>query len=395
MSANIEKRGRMWYWRKTVGNKRKRISLKTGDKALAQTRANALSKAADQERFAIIDAVRSKREVATIGAIFSTFKLAASGRGITSAGQYCSQLANIIRKVHGPEFDVEAAASSILTAELLSKYIAAEFTAAGNDVLAQERAKGTIRSTIVNARAVFARWTSANSVYKTLKLPPLDEFRKLGLPWKIDPAVYHRPPEDLITATITAGRALRTTNPRLYAVFLCSYDLALRAGESMALQWDWFSQHVNGAEITMQADIIRRADFRPKWNMERHVPLNGDTWRELQELRRLPDWSHKGKLIPHVIPGEFATDRYNLVNREFAEWMRSLGWDAKKYPKAAHELRKLMGSEWFSKLTPQYAQEKLGHRNIATTCTFYARLAEKPKALPRESAPAAAKEATA
>lgn len=382
---NVVKRGNVYYLRKLVDGKRKFQSLKTRDKAVAEARARPLLKAAYDGRFDILESVASKRSTATLGEVFLVFRAAAKARGLKSAGQYISQLSNIIRKIHGAAFDVEAAAAAILTAELLTKYMAAEFLAAGENVLAQERAKLTIKSTVVNARSVFAKWTAANKIYKGLALPDLRDFKTIGFPWKIEPHVYHRPPDQLITATIAAGRALREKNPRLYAVFLLTYDLALRAGEAMAIEWDWFTPHLCESDIVLHADICRRPHFRPKWNMERSIPLDGATWRELQELRKLPEWfDANGQAIAHVVPGAHATDRYDVVNREFATWMRGLGWNEKNYPKTAHELRKLMGSEWFTKLSPQFAQEKLGHRNIATTCTFYARLAKKPKALPRD-----------
>jgi hypothetical protein len=52
--------------------------------------------------------------------------------------------------------------------------------------------------------------------------------------------------------------------------------------------------------------------------------------------------------------------------------MRSLGWDRSRWPKAAHELRKLYGSRIFSQLGQAHAQNYLGHASIETTCRYYA-----------------------
>lgn len=391
MSNNLVKRGGTYYFRKTIRGERISVSLKTSDKTVAMARMKAkLANLQHKESDAVwnvLDKVRSKRLHSTLGAIFAVYREEAKARGIDArtAGSYISQLANIIRKVHGDQFDVENASAAILTGELLASYAKSEYLAAGDDILRQERVKGTIRSTIVNARSVFAKWTDNNGIYRNLSLSDLTGFKKQGTPWKVERKVYHRPPAPLIAKTVAAGRELRTSNPRLYAVFLLAYDLALRAGEAMAIEWTWFSTTAVEGAIVNHADIFRRPNFKPKWNMERSVPINADTWRELQELRQRPEWIQaSGKPTPFVVPGAHETDRYNLVNREFAAWMRGLGWDAGTYPKTAHELRKLMGSEWFTKKTPQFAQEKLGHRNIATTCTFYARLSETPQALPRE-----------
>jgi hypothetical protein len=40
--------------------------------------------------------------------------------------------------------------------------------------------------------------------------------------------------------------------------------------------------------------------------------------------------------------------------------MRGIGWSRLKYPKAAHELRKLAGSMWYTKAGLQWAASWLG-----------------------------------
>jgi integrase len=65
-----------------------------------------------------------------------------------------------------------------------------------------------------------------------------------------------------------------------------------------------------------------------------------------------------------------------------------MGWDRNEYPKAAHELRKLMGSRWYTELGAEVAQEWLGHESVATTCSFYTALRRQPRALTRENAKA-------
>ncbi len=85
---------------------------------------------------------------------------------------------------------------------------------------------------------------------------------------------------------------------------------------------------------------------------------------------------------PFVLPGVTKTDRVDLIRYEFADWMRSIGWERETYSKAAHELRKLQGSRWFTEVSPVAAQAWLGHQSIETTCKYYAKLIEQPAPLP-------------
>jgi hypothetical protein len=81
----------------------------------------------------------------------------------------------------------------------------------------------------------------------------------------------------------------------------------------------------------------------------------------LQALRRPDD--------PYILPGGHPSGRSHLVNREFATWMRSIGWDRVTYPKAAHELRKLAGSMWYTHAGLQWAARWLG--DTAATVDHY------------------------
>lgn len=71
----------------------------------------------------------------------------------------------------------------------------------------------------------------------------------------------------------------------------------------------------------------------------------------------------------HIIDAPHATGRYDAVNRDFSGWMRMNGWG--EYQKAAHELRKLAGSRWYTGLGAEYAAKYLGD-TIATVFAFYA-----------------------
>jgi integrase len=58
--------------------------------------------------------------------------------------------------------------------------------------------------------------------------------------------------------------------------------------------------------------------------------------------------------------------------------MRGVGWSSHKWPKAAHELRKLIGSEWYTRYGVEVAAEWLGHADLKTTRDYYAALMRHP-----------------
>ena len=77
-------------------------------------------------------------------------------------------------------------------------------------------------------------------------------------------------------------------------------------------------------------------------------------------------------------PSEAMTAWRDLVGRHLAQWMRNVGWSSERYDKAAHELRKLFGSDVYTELGAEVAKEWLGHASITTTVQFYANLTRHP-----------------
>jgi integrase len=208
--------------------------------------------------------------------------------------------------------------------------------------------------------------------YRDLALPKcVDEFRSRPSP-RAMAVTYELPAADLRDRTIEAGRGLRAENPRLYIAFVLCYDLALRAGEAAAARWDWIRADSTGKYL----DIIARVDYRPK-GRPRSVPISAEVMEHLSESLALSDGVH-------LLPGVTHTDREDLVKRELATWMRGLGWEETQYPKAGHELRKLMGSRWYTERGAEVAQTWLGHKDISTTCRYYATLTRQPAPLSME-----------
>ena len=99
------------------------------------------------------------------------------------------------------------------------------------------------------------------------------------------------------------------------------------------------------------------------------MPVHPDLWAMLQALKGEGEY---------LIEAKHATERSDVVVRDLAAWMRGLGW---KTGKAAHELRKIRGSEWYTRLGAEVAQTWLGHMDVATTCRYYATLTKQPAPL--------------
>ena len=163
---------------------------------------------------------------------------------------------------------------------------------------------------------------------------------------------------------LAAAEALWKYDPELYIAFGLCFHLGLRAGEAAAAQWAWI--RTDGTRIDME--VICRSDWRPKGG-ERTIPIHPELYSQLTKLRT-PDL--------YILAGGTPTARSRLIKRDLAKWMRGLGWSTQK---AAHELRKWQGSRWYTERNAETAQYLLGHKDISTTCKWYADLARRPEPL--------------
>ena len=367
---NLTKREGVYYLRAMVQGKRYLRSLDTADKVLAQSRARQMLGLLRAKRFDVLDQTRARTAYATIGEIFRAFGEAALLRDLRARTiyDYKQSMRTILQEVTG-RGEVDEMPASVLTDELVRSYAAKRLAKVSGDPLLEDRAKVSARSTLRQARSLFSRW--AQEHYRALKLPDMTGFLQASA-GRAPTKYYVTPPAKLRELTITCGRELRKSDPDLYVAFLLCYDLALRAGEAQAAQWDWIRTDTDGRRYL---DVITRADFRPK-GRERSVPIGEETWTELQACRRPSD--------PFVLPGGHKTARRKMVTTTLAGWMRARGWDSRTYPKAAHELRKLMGSRWYTDRGAEVAQTWLGHKDISTTCRYYATLDRCPAPLARE-----------
>jgi len=372
LEKNIKRRGRTYYFCKMVRGKYIRQTLETEDIKVARSRAEDLLERIQAGAWDEVARVKKfEAGVPSVEKLLEAFREYGRHQGLreVTVKDYVNALLRVLREVG--HADPAAVRLTVIDAALARAFFKAYLDARGDSVSVRRSANKVHRS----ARAIFSKaamqWYAENGVRVPDGLRGFCETAAL----RVKPVEYELPSEALRDRTLTAGRALKDAVPSLYVPFVLGYDLGMRAGEMVGCSWDWFERGPRGHVLVM---VIRaRADgFVPKSARGRTLPVNAETMQELREIAG-------GR--KYLVPGETLSARERFVMRSFSDWMRSVGWDRDKYPKAGHELRKLCGLRWFSELGPQVAQEWLGHRDVATTCKYYARLINRNmEALPRE-----------
>jgi len=250
-----------------------------------------------------------------------------------------------------------------LTRELAEEYIQITVEAVGEDYEKRRRARLTAGSTLRQAKSVFTAW-AVRYYGNHVSIPEcVEEFRKTGKVVRREK--YQIPPKELRVATMRAARELKDARPDLNAVFILCYECGLRAGEAREARWEWFE----GEKGSRLINIRRRSYWKGPKNLVPHaVPVSEEAYSELCACRNGSEF---------IIPADTPTGRRDLIAREFAAWMRAVGWNRETYPKAAHELRKLAGSEWYTKAGIEWAAKWLGDSH-QTAAHFYADLSAPP-----------------
>jgi integrase len=360
----------MYYVRARVNGKLIKRSLNTAVKTIAQQRARQILDDAKGGKWEEVEAKRSRRAErwATVGELHAAYLLAAETHAARNGSprprtirENLSNLSNLV----GPGWENKSTAT--LSADWIEGVVGERLDKSSD----KSRSRTTLASRFIKLRSIFSKWALADYTKRGLNLPPCIEELMKAVPVTKPNKIYRLPPPDLVKKTITEGRRLKDDAPELYVAFLACYDLGLRAGEAAAMRWDWFRA---GQRDSVFLDVVEREseDFRPK-GRERSIPIHPDVWAQLNEL---------SNGTPYVLSGPTLRSRHDLVTRKLAGWMRGIGWSTDKWVKCAHELRKLIGSRWFTEIGPTAAQEWLGHVDISTTCRFYATLLKQPDPLP-------------
>ena len=373
MASHLTKRGTVYYCVARVNGKR--VSISTGESTEAGARAVAsrVLKAARAQRWEALDDVKGRRErPATIGEICDRYRqLAAEQRRRAgkprpeTVEQYVWGMTYLIQSVRGCERDaVRELPATVLCGDTLDRYVSLAVPESGSNA-EMDRARRSASSIVRGARQVFSRWAWPG--YADLELPDLVAFR--SAPTVRAPVrPYELPPEALRAALHAGAEALRAAGDPMYAVYCLVYYLGLRAGEAAQCRWSWFREE--GGRRYLDVGNDQSGEWKTKSGRRRSVPVAAGVWERLRAARVGSEW---------VLDAATPTGRKNLVQRRYSRWMRGLGWDRRRFPKAAHECRKLIGSEWYTRYGVEVAAEWLGHADLKTTRDYYAALMRHPE----------------
>jgi integrase len=341
-------------------------SLQTANKALAESRAKGIEAKMRDRQFDAIKSTQSRNMSPTVEEILEVYKEIAQARGLkhVTIREASSRLRKIVSRGIG---DPKKVRLHQLNRNAVLKFVAASRLEEPNPEQLMKW-KRTIKSTLRQARAVFAKWAVEEYKSRDLWIPDLDGFMTAeGVSAKGIAKRYERPPEHEVQAILDSVPEMQQKEPELYAVFLLVYACALRAGEAANARTEWIEKEDATWTLRIPVDSL----YVPKGGRSRYVPLHPDVAKALIE-------SGIRNGTGYLIAGNSPTARYNRVTKELAAWMRSHDWQRLK---CAHELRALQGSRWYTEQGAEVAQLLLGHRSIETTCRYYANYTRRPEPL--------------
>lgn len=365
--GSFEKKGAVYHYQFYNDGRKHRKSMQTG--CLKEAKAKAKNFEAQVRRATSIrelELLKVKNRFSKINDITEVYIDACKSRSLFGQSM---ELSTALRNVRSLEILVGdgSRSSSCLTPAELDRFAVERLGGLKGNAL--RKARNTIESTHRKARSVFADWVMRIYKDKNLLLPDVTEWKK-HRSVKEDHGTYRLPIEapELCDHIRKKGRELLRENHRLAVAWLLCYELALRAKEASHIRWNWFVKRGDHFGLL----VIERPDedFSPK-GTNREIQVHREVFEELKK--------HTDPTAEFIAHGKTKTERYNYIVRELAEWLRGEGFDSDRFEKASHELRKLKGSEWFSdpRLGASVAQEWLGHKDISTTCKYYAALDRK------------------
>lgn len=365
--GSFTKKGSVYHYQFYYDKQKFRKSMQTGDLREAKAKAKNFEQSVRKAKSILeLELLKNKTRFAKLSDICKVYLSACVKREITGRSMDVSTANRNVNSLAQIVGDLDQS-SRCLTTKNLDNF--AQSRLVGLKGAALQKGRNTVESIHRKARSVFSDW--ALQIYRdeNLLLPDVVEWKKYRAV-KEDHGSYRLPIEDpdLCARVRESGGELLTKKDRLAVGWLVSYELALRAKEAAFLRWDWFVSR--GEHFGLL--IINRPEqnFKPK-GTNREIQVHRDLFEELKIQSSGSDG--------FILPGGSFTDRYNYIVRELAGWMRGQGFDRDRFNKATYELRKLKGSEWYSSpdLGPQVAQEWLGHKDISTTCKYYAALDRK------------------
>lgn len=303
-----------------------------------------------------LDQTKRKRECGTIGQLLEEYAALCQEKGKprwdTVRGNV-NALRRIVECVTGKPADEQSI--DVLNKDLLREYLRVKLRGSQHE----DRTRRTVASTIRQARSILVRKKTQD--YK-VTLPDVEEFRTYYVTEEPDRETP-LPPLPLRIKTHMAARRLWLARDDRYLVYLLGYYLGMRANEMAHCRWTWVEQHLGKPRMALRNRP--EEGFKIKGVRPGNVPIHPAVYKRLL--------AYKGEGA-HVIPRDGVDGRMNLVIRDFAHWMRNLGWGDLDTTKKSHELRRLYGSRVFAKYGQEECYIRMRHTTFKTTEQNYLQL---------------------
>lgn len=245
---------------------------------------------------------------------------------------------------------------SVSTAALTPERIDDWLTRRVADAEDADRARRSAASSLNQARAIWARWAMPEYRRAGLTVAPCClEWRRIRAP----SVPYTPPPDELRRATATAFARLEQEDPPLWTAAALMFLFGMRPVDAKVLTWERF----------VQADGRRLLSYMPSKTRlsaagrQVTIPVAEAVYQRLRVAA--------GGSEPFVVPAEHATAREDMFKRRLNRWVRGLGWDRARFPKAGYELRKLFASAVLNTAGIEWAAAYLGD-NPETVRKYYA-----------------------
>jgi hypothetical protein len=353
----VKLRGGIWYFKKLVKGKETRVSLGTADVELAKAKRDELERLATAGELAAIKAKSVRRVTSTIGevcAVYETGILGAADRiepstvraNVNSLKSFARWAKGSI-KGRNEDLNVEGVSCEELTADLANKFKQHYVASAGTDRVAIEARRRGAKSVMLQARSVFS--DQAMPLYEKLVLPDLKGWRAATL-MEAEARVHATIEGGTRRAMCAAIEELRKTNKRLWLVHTLTKMAGLRNDELCQARVEWFQRAPWGQVFF---SVVTRPYFSPKGS-EGHVPIAMEVAKELFEFV-------KGKgAQDFLIEARSAEGRWDVVNREHAQWIRQF-LPAARFAKAGYELRRMAAQAMETRYGREAAEAFLRH----------------------------------
>ena len=310
-----------------------------------------------------------RSDLSTLGAVFAAYEAYCRGIviGERTVIENMGSLKRIVRTVHGGGFDVDAARVSVFDAALLREFSARMLAArkAECGALPAEEARAridsaqrTIKSTVQQARSLFARGALQSSAYAKLVLPEREQMDALmQLKLGMSTLKAYDPPAPEVVARITGdAAALKGENLGMWRALNLEGNGGLRRGSAVAARWDWFvdaGADAEGARIVYLCVNVAKGG-RSK------VRFDAGASAELLATKK------EGEVF--VLPGETPEAR-EAVCVSLVDWLKARGLNRRQ---PNHEMRKLFGDKMYSTHGATETQRALGQSTPVLASKVYA-----------------------